>query len=203
MTIETANGNQRERFLLTLFPAAIVLAIYSVVFALPLQRTKATLEAEYVQLNATSVSNESAELASELLASEREGLDRLKKKVADSRQQIREQSQSWRSRASRLETLEKISELMRDHNLTIVSQGSEEIATLTNYLRNLFQIVDRQFPDDPVQFWQVKVQGTYFEVSNFLHAVSSSAKQIIPIGITMVSDPSGGTRKNWTISFAI
>ena len=203
MAIESVSGNQRERFLLTLFPAAIVLAIYSVVFAVPLQRTKNGLEAEYVQINATSISNESADLAGELLADERKSLERLKKKVADSKQQIRELSQSWRSRASRLETLEKISELMRDHNLTIVSQSSEEIATLTVYLRNLFQIMDRQSGDDPVQFWQVKVQGTYFEVSDFLDSVELNAKQIVPIGITMVSDTAGGTRKNWTISFAI
>ena len=48
----------------------------------------------------------------------------MRKRVSNSKEQIRELSQSWRSRKSRLETMEKITELMRDYNLSIRVQGS-------------------------------------------------------------------------------
>ncbi len=188
--------------LLMLFPAAIILAIYSVLVAVPLQNTKSELEAEFVRQQNAAVSRIDADNSLQVLTNERQSLERLKKRISTSKQQIRELSQSWRSRKSRLETIEKISELMRDYNLSIDSMGDEEGMIVSTYLRELFQIMDNQSNDDPVEFWQVKVTGAYFEVADFLAAVDTTAKKIVPIGITMEPDESS-SRKKWTIVFVI
>ena len=99
--------------------------------------------------------------------------------------------------------MRKISEMMRDHNLSIVRQGDEETIVVSNYLRELFLIMDQQSLADPIEFWEVEVQGAYFEVANFLAAVNRTVKTIIPIGITMESESPGSSRKNWTIVFVI
>ena len=196
-------NSRREQFLLMLFPGALILAIYSVVFAVPLRRDKAQLENQYVEVEQTAVSPAEANMAASQLASEKEGLTKLQNRVAASRQQIRELSTQWRSSSSRLETLEKITELMRDYNLSIVSQGSDEPVTVSEYLTGLFSKMNDRSTADPVEFWPVEVKGAYFDMLEFLTDVSLLAKNSIPVSITMQpeDEESDGTQQTWTIVF--
>jgi hypothetical protein len=199
----TKNDNStRERFLLMLFPAALILAIYSVMYALPLRQEKSNIEAEYMQVNQSAVSSTDAALARQHLGSEKDSLERLRNRVSNSKQQIRELSQGWRSRKSRLETLEKITELMRDYNLSIVSQGGEYNVVVSSYLEDLFQMMNEQAVQDPVEFWPVEIKGGYFDVLEFLADVNTMAS-IIPVAITMMPESVGSSQKTWTIVFLI
>lgn len=197
------DDSKREKFLLMLFPAALVLAIYSVLFAVPMQRKKTTVETEYLTLQQSAVSKEAAANSKQNLENEIESLTRLRNRVALSRQQIRALCSGWRSRNSRLETLEKITELMQDSNLSIVSQGGDESVVISSYLKDLFQIMDEQTAVEPVEFWPVEIKGAYFDLVDFLVHVEEDAKTIIPVGITMTPDPEGSSQKTWTIVFVI
>ena len=119
------DDSKREQFLFTLFPAALILAVYAVMFALPMRNTQSAVQTEYATESAIAISTEMAAASKINLETEKQSLERINKRVASSKQQIRELSQGWRSRKSRLETLEKITELMQDYNLSIVSQGGE------------------------------------------------------------------------------
>jgi hypothetical protein len=196
------NHSARERILLALFPSAIVLAIYSVFWAVPLQRTKTSLKREFVHQQSVAVSPREALDSMRVLNDEKQILERMRQRVQMSQLQIREMSESWRSRDSRLETLEKISELMEDYNLSIVSQGDREGVIVSGFLGDLFQMMDSQSLRGPIEFWQVRVVGTYIEVADFLAEVNKNAQKIIPVGITMDAETQGSTRKNWTIVFA-
>jgi hypothetical protein len=127
----------------------------------------------------------------------------MRKRVSSSKQQIRELSQGWRSRKSRLETLEKITELMRDYNLSIVSQGGDESVVVSSYLQDLFKMMNDQAALEPVEFWPVEVKGAYFDVLEFLADVDTLAKSIIPVAITMGPEAPGSSQKTWTIVFVI
>ena len=194
---------KRERFLLMLFPAALILAVYSVVFAIPLRQEKSKIEAEYNTAMQTSVSEDAAQLSKRYLENEKESLERLRTRESNSKEQIRELSQSWRSRKSRLDTFEKITELMRDYNLSIVSQGGTESMTVSSYMRDLFEMMNEQAAQEPVEFWPVEVKGAFFDVLKFLTDVNTVAKSIIPVSITMKPDPENKTQKMWTIVFVI
>jgi len=195
--------NSREWFLLMLFPTAIILAIYSLMFALPLQQENVDVEAEFARQQAVAVSNEVAQKSLESLNNEKAALVRLRKRAQNSKQQIRQLSQSWRNRQSRLETLETITGFMRDNNLSIVSQGQDEGLVVSAYQQDLFRMMNKQFPLDPVEFWNVEVKGAYFEVADFLEAVDGLEKAFIPIAITMKSESENNSAKTWTIVFAI
>ena len=184
-----------------LFPAALILAIYSVLFALPLRQQRAKIEAEYMITKQASVSPESAEISKQNLTNEKESLERIRTRVSTSKEQIRELSQGWRSRNSRLETLEKITELMRDYNLSIVSQGGDESVVVSSYLQDLFEMMNEQAIQDPVEFWPVQVKGAYFDVLEFLTDVDTLAKSIIPVSINMQPESEGSMQKTWTIVF--
>lgn len=192
----------REQFLLMLFPAALILAVYSVMFAIPLRQQQSRIEAEYMLANESAVSPAAAALSKQNMENEKESLDRLRDRVASLNQQIRETSHGWRSRKSRLETLEKITELMRDYNLSIVSQGGEYNVLVSSYLQELFQIMNEQASLDPVEFWPVEVKGAYFDVLEFLTDVHTMAS-IIPVAITMKPESPGASHKTWTIVFLI
>ena len=197
------DNSKRERFLLMLFPAALILAVYSVVFAIPLRQEKSKIEAEYNTAMQTSVSEDAAQLSKRYLENEKESLERLRTRESNSKEQIRELSQSWRSRKSRLDTFEKITELMRDYNLSIVSQGGTESMTVSSYMRDLFEMMNEQAAQEPVEFWPVEVKGAFFDVLKFLTDVNTVAKSIIPVSITMKPDPENKKKKMWTIVFVI
>jgi len=197
------DDSKREQFLLMLFPAALILAIYSVLFAVPLRQQRSKIEAEYHVTKQASVSPEMAEISRQNLAIEKESLDRTRNRISNSKEQLRELSQGWRSRKSRLETLEKITELMRDYDLSIVSQGGSESVVVSSYLQDLFAMMNEQAVQDPVEFWPVQVKGAYFDVLAFLTDVDTLAKSIIPVSITMQAETEGSLQKTWTIVFVI
>jgi hypothetical protein len=196
-------NSNREQFLLMLFPAALILAIYSVMFAVPLRQQKSRIEAEYLQAKQAGVSETAAALSKQNMVIEKDSLERLRNRVSMSKQQIRELSQGWRSRKSRLETLEKITELMRDYNLSIVSQGGGESVVVSSYLQELFQMMNESAVQDPVEFWPVQVKGAYFDVLEFLTDVDTLAKSIIPVADNMKPESEGSSQKTWTIVFVI
>ncbi|MEM9940591.1 MAG: hypothetical protein AAF939_03300 [Planctomycetota bacterium] len=195
--------SQREKFLLMLFPSALILAVYSVMFAVPLRAEKNSIELEYNREKALAISEESAKVAQQNLNSEKEGLERIRKRVSNSRQQIRELSVGWRSGNTRLETLEKITELMRDYNLSIVSQGGEDTVIVSTYLQELFEMFNEQSVQEPVELWPVEIKGGYFDVLEFLTDVNLYAKSIIPVSITMQPDTLESSQRMWTIVFVI
>ncbi|MEL7499458.1 MAG: hypothetical protein AAFN77_17775 [Planctomycetota bacterium] len=194
-------NTKREQFLLMLFPAALVLAIYSVVFAVPMRQDHAKLESEFQREESTAVSATDAEFSAQQLATEKESLLKLQNRVTESKLKIRELSTQWRSASSRLETLEKITELMRDYNLSIVSQGSDESVAVSGYLTELFEKMNEQSVLDPVEFWPVEVKGAYFDMLEFLADVNLLAKNSIPISITMQPEAEGSRQLTWTIVF--
>ena len=194
-------NTKREQFLLMLFPAALVLAIYSVVFALPMRQELTKVELEFRREKASAVSEADAEFSERKLQMEKESLLKLQDQVANSKQEIRDLATRWRSGNSKLETLEKITELMRDYNLSIVSQGSDESVAVSEYLTALFEKINEQSVLDPVEFWPVEVKGAYFDMLEFLTDVNLLAKNSIPISITMQPEVEGSTQHTWTIVF--
>lgn len=197
------DDSKREQALFTLFPAALILAVYAVMFALPMRQTQSAIQSEYSNESAIAISTEMANVSKRNLEAEKLALERINKRVAKSKQQIRELSQGWRSRKSRLETLEKITELMQDYNLSIVSQGGDSGVVVSSYLQGLFQMFDEQAVLEPVEFWPVEIKGAYFDVLEFLADVNTLAKSIIPVAVTMKPVSEGSAQKTWTIVFAI
>lgn len=196
------DNSRREQMLLMLFPAALVLAIYSVAFAVPMRQERARIDAEYLLEQTSAVSPEAAKLSAEHLAAEKESLQRVQQRVESAKEKIREMCTGWRSRSSRLDTLEKITLLMRDYNLSIVSQGSDESVAVSEYLTELFEKMNAQSVVDPVEFWPVEVKGAYFDMLDFLTDVNLLAN-IIPVSITMKPGVEGSTQQTWTIVFVI
>ena len=197
------DDSRREQFLLMLFPAALILAIYSVLFAVPLGQQRSTIETKYLTAKQSSVSAEAAENSRKNLSNEKQSLDRVRNRVSKSKEQVRELSQGWRSRISRLETFEKITELMRDYDLSIVSLGSSESVVVSSHLQELFEIMNKQAVLDPVEYWPVQVKGNYFDVLEFLTNVDTVTQSIVPVSITMQPDSEGSLQKTWTIVFVI
>ena len=195
------DNSKREQFLLMLFPAALVLAIYSVVFAVPLRQEKSAIEAEYLREQAAAVSPDDAELAAISLGKEKDNLKKLQNRVSLSKQQIRELSTGWRSRGSKLKLLKEITTLMRDYNLSIVSQGGDDPVAVSTYLTELFETMNLQSGQDPIEFWPVKVRGAYFDMLDFLTDVNLLARSIIPVSITMEPGEDNAPQ-TWTIVFA-
>lgn len=199
------DDSKRERFLLVLFPSALILAVYSVMFAFGLQKEHSN---SVYQLNETKkkrVDPDAAADAKVKYEREKTRLEELKQRMVDSRQQIRDLSSGWRLKKDRLQNLRHLTEVMDYHDLSIVSQGGESSVVLSSYLQDLFQVMENQGQQDSVQPWPVEVKGRYFNVMAFLAEVTKSPSHMIPVAVTMEPESEGSSSdtKTWTIIFAI
>ncbi len=198
------NSNQRERYLLMLFPTALILAIYSVFFAYPYQQAHRAQLRSFRTAQETATSVAEANSARDQLESSRQSLNRLKSKIQSSQQAIQERGNSWRNLDDRLDTFQQVTEALFAHNLSVVYQGYTIEPTISNYYKNLAAIIDRQLPEQKLEYWEVEVQGTYPDMTKFLMAINDQKMNIIPLTISMKSDSqSTASFKSWKIVFLI
>ncbi len=194
---------RRERFLLVLFPAALILAVYSIFFAIPAQRKLQERQAKYRAAQDVAIKPYDADLSRQKLENTKLGLQRLKSNIAANRARLREISQAWRHTDNRLATLQQITEMLRDHDLSVVFQGFKNEQELSNYNRELIDIINRQGPENALEYWQIELQGSFPHVTQFLDSINSQQLGIIPVSITMKLPPNKGNEKNWIIVFLI
>ncbi len=193
----------REKKLLVLLPAALVLALYSFLIAVPRQRT---IQANLPKLNRykkTAVTQSQADEAKLLLESEKSALKDMRLSLIADRNRIRQLSGQWRSDASQLNAVQKLTELMELHQLSISSQDYEPDPNLSTYFLELGKIIDAQFPEKPLEYWEVELEGAYTNVVNFLSAIDVHQTNVIPISLTMNASSAGNGHHRWKIIFMI
>jgi type II secretory pathway component PulM len=200
--MSSATVSKRERFLLMLFPAALILAVYSVFFAVPLQRTFRQRSQEFNTAKLTAISESQAQLSREQLELTRSNLSRLKNTNQANQQKIAELGQSWRNLDNRLDTFQRVTEALHANDISIVLQSESTNPLVSVYIRNLVTIIDRQGPQE-LAFWEVEVEGSYTNMANFLSELSEQNMDIIPLAISMKSASGSSSLKNWKIVFLI
>ena len=194
---------QNSSLLLGLFPAAILLAAYAVLYAMPAQQEyRENLQLlKSIRLNA--VDQAAAESSKQSLQLAQSGLQKLNEEVTAHRYEIKTRSQNWRDPDTRLETVHQVTELLRQFNLSIVFQEFETAPTLSNYLNELVQIIDEHSSDSPLEYWQIQLEGGYMDVHDFLVAVQSTGIRIFPISLSMKASSSGNKVHSWTIVLVV
>jgi hypothetical protein len=196
-------SKRREQWLLVLFPAALLLAAYSVLVVIPGQQRLRAQQARLQVAEAQSVSPEEAELSRMRLDSTTTSLQRLKSSIAGNRQRLRELSQDWRRTDSRLATFQLITEMLRYHDLSVVFQGYMPEVEISSYNQDLIEMINRLEPQIAVEYWQIELQGSFLNVTQFLEAINGEQLGIIPVSITMKSGADMSAQKSWTIVFLI
>ena len=193
----------REQRLLVLLPAALVLAGYSFFLAIPKQRDLQNALGEVESLRRTAIPPEAAEQSKILLSNAVKKLDTDRQRIASNRNRIREIAMSWRADDSQLQSVQQITKSMEQYNLSIVNQDNESQPVLSEYFTNLCEIMDAQCADRPLQFWQVEVEGRYFDLTNFLASIDLYQMKTIPISISMTSSTANDGLHSWKIVFMI
>ena len=193
--------SKRERALLTIFPAAIVLAVYTFMFALPSQREARALNAELTQAGLNSVSSAAAQQSALTLRSEKETVVRMQNWLSDAKRKCNELCDNWRGAQTRLETLQQITRVMNDNNLSVLSQVAEFSLKTSTYQLDLLDSMNQHVPDSPIEIWNVEVKGAYSQVVNFLADIRQLEAMVVPVALSMNPDESGST--TWSIVLAI
>lgn len=198
------NANRREKFLMTLLPAALVLMVYSFLVALPKQRSNQKTLDQLEQVKTSAIDEASAQQSFDNLRVARVGLARLKKSLNEDRVSIKDMGQQWRNLDSRLSTVEELTEMMGLYNLSIVSQDYQTEPTVSKYLVDLFNEINAESPAvDPVEYWQIEVEGGYAEVESFLNAIDKDRMKTFPISVNMLASETSNGVHTWTIIFVV
>ena len=196
-------SKRREQFLLVLFPAAILLAVYSVFVAIPGQQRLRNEQAKLQLTQAQAVTPAEAESSLAQLESTQQSLQRMKTSVSHNREQVRALSQAWRRTDNRLATFQLITEKLRYHDLSVVFQGYMSEVDISEYHQKLIELINRQEPEIAVEFWQIELKGSFLNVAEFLESIDGEQLGIIPVAIAMKSSSDPRDPKSWTIVFLI
>ncbi len=195
---------RRERGLLSVLPAALILVVYSFLIALPKQRLIQVRATELMSTRSTAVDEQVAELSRESLQRTKTSLDRLRERIATDRLRIKELSQSWRNPEARLKTVQEITEMMGQFNLSIVSQDYELEPDIPEYFRQITQGINQQSPGTPpIEYWKIELEGAYTDVQEFLAAIDIDRMKTFALTISMVASDSKDSLHKWTILFAV
>jgi hypothetical protein len=196
-------SRRREQWLLVLFPAALILAVYSVFSVIPAHRQLQGKQSQVqiAQVNAVTAFDAGQSLAN--LEQARLSLQRLKSNIASNRESLQRISQEWRRIDNRLATFQQITEMMRYHDLSVVFQGYMDELELSTYNQELIDILNRQDPSSSLEYWQIEMQGSFMSVTQFLDSINSQQLGVIPVSVSMKVSPQDANEKSWTIVFLI
>jgi len=196
--------SRREQRLLDILPAALILVIYSFFFALTKQQK---IQEKYVELEntrSTSVDQNAADQAREDLSRAKINLDRLRKRTVSDRLKIKQQSQTWRNPDARLNTVQEITEMLGQYNLSIVSQDYELDPQISEYFRTLTNHINSQSPSaPPIEYWKIELEGGYNDVKSFLAAIDLERMKTFPLTVNMIASDSNDGLHKWTILFVV
>lgn len=194
----------RERILVTVLPAALVLALYAFLFAMPAQKRHQAALTEYQSARLIAVDESVAEQARENLELARSGLERLKEQVRLDRDQISFLAKQWSNGEARLSTVQQVTELLQQFNLSIIRQEFEEEPTLSKYLQNLEDIVQQHSSDEGVlEYWQIELAGGYPDMLKFLNEIKTSGLRTFPVTLTMKASETRDGIHTWTLLFVV
>ncbi len=194
---------KRERTLLTLLPVAIVLAVYAFLFALPVQKRIQNQLVQLKGLQNKAVDELTTENAKRTLELAQNALARLTDRMVADRAGIKRKGQDWRSTETRLETVQQITELLRQFDLSVISQHYETEPAISNYLRDLAGVIDSYASDTPLEYWQIDFEGGYMDVKQFLEEVQRLDTGTFAISLNMNASETNNGIHTWTILFIV
>jgi hypothetical protein len=196
-------GSTREKFLMTLLPAALILAAYAFFVAIPKQKNYRLQKNKISKARASAVSIEAADQSRARLQQVTNASRKLDRRNAAALAKIKTLCSRWKNRDSQISAVQDITALMEQFNLSISSQGYQADPKLTEYLQQLTRKIDQQLDAMPLEFWQVELQGTYMDVTNFLTAIEAQQSKTFAVSLSMKASESKNGRHSWTILFVI
>ena len=135
--LKTKRTPRQNGRLMALWPAALLLAGYTVFFAFPAQKDYLVNRQVLDSIRLGGVDAAAAETAKNNLQLAQHGLQKLNEELTADRYELKMRSQNWRDPDAKLDTVKQVTRLLRQFNLSIVFQDFETEPVLSNYLQEL------------------------------------------------------------------
>lgn len=194
----------REKLLVNLLPAALVLALYAFLFAMPAQKEFRKTSDQLNAAKSVAIDQSVAELSRQNLDIARSGVTRLNEQIKQDKQQIAFFGKQWSNGQARLSTVQQVTELLQQFNLSIVSQQFEEEPQLSSYLKELQEVIGKHSDEDEVlEYWQIELAGGYGDMMKFLQQIKSSGMRTFPVTLTMEASEDRDGVHTWTVVFVV
>jgi len=193
----------REKLLLTLLPAAVILAGYAW-FGSVTGRTKSFLGLQQEITKAETA----APKPEQLLTQERQ-LAALAGQINRQGRQQEETRQAWdalvakcASAELRHERIEKLTGLLKRHNLTLLDDAEADAnkdARLAPVLETMSKSLSETPKKQKPQLRNLHFQGGYLDVNSILQELARGEVLAIPVGLTMKPVKDSADKREWTL----
>ena len=200
----TKKTNSRERVLLNILPAALVLAVYAFLLAMPIQKEHQITRTKFDAAKSLAVPESVADQSRQNLELAQAGLTKLNTQIKIDREQISFLGKQWSNGDARLTTVQQVTELLQQFNLSIVKQEFEESPSLSSYLKNLEEIVGKYSNEDETHdYWRIELAGGYPDMMKFLFEIKSSGLRTFPLTLTMTASEQNDGIHTWSVVFVV
>ncbi len=197
------NRTRREKLLLNLLPAALVLAVYAFLIAIPAQQSYQSNCSKLESVRKEAIDQTAAASSRSSLVSAEAGLARLNEQLRMDRDQVVSLTEFWNSGDARLPTVQKLTTLLQQFNLSIVNQDFKVEPALSGYLQGLESIVEDNSRHGNLEYWQIELAGGYHDMMKFLQEVKTSGLRTFPLVLTMQASESRDGVHTWTLVFVV
>jgi hypothetical protein len=196
-------SSTREKLLLTLLPAALIVACYAWLGSVT-GKTKMLLGLQQEVAKAESM----APTPAQLLGQERQ-LVSLTSEINRQMLQQQDSRQTWEtlvakcaSAEQRNERIEKLTGLLKRHNLNLLDDAEAD-GGKDGRLSPMLESMGKLFAETPKkqkpQLRHLHFQGNYLDVKSILQELSLGELLAIPVGLTMKQMKNSDDKREWTL----
>ncbi len=200
----TERTTGRERILLSILPAALVLGLYAFLFAIPEQKIHQQKSLELKAAQAKAIDKSVAEMSRSNVELVRAGLKRQTEQTRSDRESITYHGKQWSNGNDRLSNVQQLTELLAQFRLSIVKQDFQAEPQLSGYHSELRDIVmSHTATDELLEYWQIELAGSYGDMLKFLNEINHSGLRTVPVAVSMQASTANDGVHSWTLVFVV
>jgi hypothetical protein len=189
---------QRERLIVMVLPAAVLLLGYSFFFSRPQNRAVREKQTELQAAQRSAVSEQEVLIARARLAEAQKTKAETTAEIEQYEAAMQELVAPFGRNPARFAVMERIDRLLREHEIVLVSQSLVEQQSLSTRQKELLQKVEQRAGGGRLEYRRFHLEGGYAEVQGFLSRLAESEAAMLPVSLE-AKKPEGEGPPAWEL----
>lgn len=176
-------AKRREQWLVVLLPAAIVLLVYSLFFFRPQQRMIEETRTRLEEARRSATTEAELELTRTRLATLQREHSRIGQQIREHRSAVQEILGNFGKNPERFAAMERIDDLLLQHDIVLVSQELIDQQKLSQRQRDVLRDIEQRSDQLRLEYRRLRLEGGYAEVEAFMNQLAHCDPLVLPVSL--------------------
>lgn len=191
---------EREKFLIQILPAVLVVLVYALFFHRPQQRHLATIQKQLAE--AKPATAESVEGIKSQLTAARQANNDLKSRAEELRGTIERIHDGLQSPDRRFEAIDRMNQLVTRHDITLISQKTLDRPVLPKKIESALQQIERQAGLQKMEYVELSLRGNFARIDRLVADLLRELTTAFPVSLDLdATDPT--SPPTWNLVLAL